>query len=198
MKLAGGDDSARPRVRQRPKARTKKSRRRPIWIAGVVILAASVGVGWWVTSGRTQVSAQQIGERVPNEGFEHVLIGTATAYRAHPPASGTHYPVPAQAGVYPEGLAPGFWIHSLEHGYIVLLFKTPADEKMLAEFREMVQDFPTSKFGNVKLVVAPYADMPRPLAVLAWDWRLWMNTFDRAKVLRFYQEHVDHGREDLP
>jgi hypothetical protein len=175
-----------------------KSRRRAFWIAGVVILAASIGVGGWLISGRTQVSAQQIGERVPNEGFEHVPIGTATAYRAHPPASGMHYPVPAQTGVYPEGLAPGFWIHSLEHGYIVLLFKAPADEKMLTEFREVVQGFPKSKFGNVKLVIAPYADMPHSFAVLAWDWRLWLDSFDQAKVLAFYGTHVDHGREDLP
>ncbi len=187
-----------PRVRQGAKARPEKSRRRTFWIAGVVILATSIGVGWWVTWGRTQVSAQKIGERVPNEGFEHVPIGTATAYKAYPPASGTHYPVPAQAGVYPEGLAPGFWIHSLEHGYIVLLYKSPPNPKMLTTFHEMVQAFPMSKFRNVKLVIAPYADMPHSFAVLAWDWRLWLDSFDQAEILAFYRAHVDHGREDLP
>ncbi len=127
MRLAGGNDKAKVTGQAESEACPKKSRRRTLWIAGVVILAASIGVGWWVTPGRTQVSAQKIGERVPDEGFELVPIGMATAYKAYPPASGTHYPVPAQAGVYPDGQAPGFSIHRLEHGYIVLLYKFPMD-----------------------------------------------------------------------
>lgn len=39
--------------------------------------------------------------------------------------------------------------------------------------------------------------MVPPYAVLAWDWRLQMESFDRATVLQFYKEHVDHGREDV-
>lgn len=188
----------RPRVRQKGKARPTRSQRRAIWIAGVLILAASIGAAWWATSGRIQVAAQQVGERIPDEGFEHVPIGTAVTYRAHPPASGPHYPIPAQAGVYPDGLVPGLWIHSLEHGYIVLVYKPPVTQKLLMELQDMVRDFPKSKFGNVKLVIAPYSEMSHPFAVLAWDWRLWLDSFDQAKVLAFYQAQVDHGREDLP
>lgn len=188
----------RPRVRQKGKARPTRLARRAIWIAAVLILAASIGAVWWATSGRTQGSARQVGERIADEGFEHVPIGTAVTYRAHPPASGTHYPIPAQAGVYPDGLAPGLWIHSLEHGYIVLVHKPPVTPKLLAEFQDMVRDYPRSKFGNVKLVIAPYSEMSHPFAVLAWDWRLWLDSLDQAKALAFYRAHVDHGREDLP
>ncbi len=176
--------------------------RRPVtwWIVAAVVAAlAAGGIVWWTTSARTQVPpGATLGERVRDEGFDHVAVGTQIQYQARPPASGPHYPAPAPAGVYPEGLLPGFWIHSLEHGYIVLLYKPPVSDARNLEFREMVRDFPKSKYRNVKLVVAPYEEMSHPFAVLAWDWRLFMDTFDRAKVLEFYKGHVDQGREDLP
>jgi hypothetical protein len=139
-----------------------------------------------------------MGEALPDEGYDHVSIGTEIHYRAHPPASGPHYPVPAATGVYPNGLAPGFWVHSLEHGYVVVVYKPPVPAAMVLQFEEMVKDFPKSKFGNVKLVIAPDDVMIHPFAVMAWDHRMWMETFDRAKVLEFYRAYVDHGREDIP
>ena len=100
--------------------------------------------------------------------------------------------------MYPNGLQTGFWVHSLEHGYIVLLYKPPVSGGQLAEFDKMVKEFPKSKYGNVKFLIAPYPDMPHAYAVLSWDWRLQLDSFDRATVLQFYKEHVDHGREDIP
>jgi uncharacterized protein DUF3105 len=160
-----------------------------------------VGVAWWGTSGRTRAQAPAgpvLGQRIPDEGFEHVAVGTQLHYKANPPASGPHYPFPAPAGVYPNGLQTGFWVHSLEHGYIALLYRPPASPDRLAEFDRTVKDFPRSKYGNVKLLIVPYPDMSHPYAVMAWDWRLDMDTYDRATVLQFYKEHVDHGREDIP
>ena len=171
------------------------------WVAGAVILLIGGGIVWWAASGRAKTPVPVgplLGQQIPDEGHEHVAVGTPIHYKANPPASGTHYPVPAPAGVYPNGLEPGFWVHSLEHGYIVLLYKPPAAPDRLAEFDRMVKDFPRSKFGNVKFLAVPYSDMARPYAVMAWDWRLFMDTFDRATVLLFYKEHVDHGREDIP
>ena len=139
-----------------------------------------------------------LGQHMPDEGFDHVAVGSQIRYKANPPASGPHYPVPAPAGVYPNGLQSGFWLHSLEHGYIVLLYRPPASAEHLAEFDRMIKDFPKSRYGNVKLVIAAYPDMPHPYTVLAWDWRLEMDTFDRATVLRFYSQHLGHGREDIP
>lgn len=154
---------------------------------------------WWATAARPQPRpAPTLGERVADEGYEHVEVGTAIQYRAHPPASGPHYPYPAPAGFYPQGLPEGFWVHSLEHGYIVLVYRPPVSSVLELQFKEMIKDFPKSKYGNVKLVIAPYENMPHAYAALAWHWRLWLDTFDRAKTLDFYRQHVDQGREDLP
>jgi len=127
-----------------------------------------------------------------------VPVGSQIHYRANPPSSGPHYPFPAPAGVYPNGLQTGFWVHSLEHGYIVLLYKPPASPEHLAAFDRMVTDFPKSKFGNVKLLIVPYSDMSHPYAAMAWDWRLDMDEFKEGTVLQFYKQRVDHGREDIP
>lgn len=169
------------------------------WVLAVAVFIVAGGIVWLTISTRAQPrTGPMLGQRIANEGYEHVQVGTAIRYRAHPPASGWHFPYPAPAGVYQQGLPEGFWVHSLEHGYIVLVYKPPVTGAMQLEFKEMVKDFPKSKFGNVKLVVAPYEDMPHPFAVLSWDWRLFLDTFDRAKILEFYGQHVDQGREDLP
>jgi hypothetical protein len=139
-----------------------------------------------------------MGQQIPEEGREHVAVGSVINYRAHPPASGPHYPTPAPTGVYAQGLPPGFWVHSLEHGYIVLVYKPPVSETLLKDFDRMVTDFPKSKFGNVKLVIVPYSEMLHPFAALAWGWRLEMDAFDRATILKFYRAHVDRGPEDIP
>ena len=167
------------------------------WIAGAVLLAIAAGVTWRAASGRPPAPGPMLGQHIPDEGFGHMAVGSPIRDKANPPASGPHYPFPAPAGVYPNGLQTGFWMHSLEHGYIVFLYRPPASAAHLAEFDRMVKDFPKSKYGNVKLVIAAYPDMPHPYAVLAWDWRLQMDSFDRATVLQFYKEHVDHGREDV-
>lgn len=193
--------SRRSRVaprRARHASLPRRTPRRYLWGAVVVAVGLARGVAWWASSRAGAPAGADLGDRVPNEGFDHVPVGTAIQYRAHPPASGPHYPTPAPAGVYPEGLPPGFWVHSLEHGYIVLLYRPPVAPAVLDRFQEMVRRFPASKFGNVKLVVAPYAGLPHPFAVVAWNWRLWMDAFDPDAVLRFYRSHVDQGREDVP
>lgn len=189
------------RSQRRPEVRP---RRRPTvwWVVAAVVVAMGAGAAWWVTFPRPQAPAAPatplLGQQLPDEGYDHLQVGTPIEYRAHPPASGPHYPAPAPAGVYPDGLLPGYWVHSLEHGYIVLAYKPPVAKELLAQFQEMVKDFPPSKFGNVKFVIAPYDQMIHPFAVMSWDWRLWLDAFDRGTVLEFYKQHVDHGREDLP
>jgi hypothetical protein len=159
-----------------------------------------VGGTWWALSSRTaaQNGPTISGDPVPPEGSTHVPIGTPIVYRAHPPASGSHYPTPVRAGVYPDGIPEGFWVHNLEHGYIVLAYRPPVSPDQVQQFEQLLASLPKSKFGFVKLVVVPYQEMSHPYAVLAWNWRLWLDRFDREKILGFYRAHVDRGPEDVP
>jgi len=194
----GTGKASPPPAREAPLRAARPRRGRPGWLWWLA--AAGVGAIWWFSL-RTAAQGEPTiqGDRVPYEGNTHVPMNSSIEYRAHPPASGNHYPQPAAAGVYPEGLLPGFWVHSLEHGYIVLAYRPPASPELLRQFDEMLVSFPRSrKWHLVKLVVVPYKDMNHPYAVLAWTWRLWLDQFDREKVLQFYRAHVDRGPEDIP
>lgn len=190
-------DSNRRR-RRRLSAAGRRVARGFWWSIGVAALVVTAGVTWSVVSARIAArGVPRIGERVAEEWTEHVPFGAPLDYRAYPPTSGPHYPAPAKAGVYSQGLSPGFWVHNLEHGYVVLVYRPPVSPDLIREFEAMVRNFPRTKYGTVKLIVVPYEEMLHPFAVLAWNWRLSMDQFDRQNVLEFYRAHVGHGPEDV-
>src|SRR5207245_11759451 len=62
---------------------------------------------------------------VPDEGRKHVPEGTPIPYQHIPPSSGNHYPPPGAPkpwGSYKDAVGPGYFVHSLEHGGVVLLY----------------------------------------------------------------------------
>lgn len=146
---------------------------------------------------------QSAGERsVPDEGRSHVPVGTPLQYRSNPPASGSHYPTPSQYGVYQQPVAPGYWVHNLEHGSIVVLYRcregSPSCSRLVEQLRTLYQQAPPGKYGQVKMVVTPYPQLRTPVAAVAWDRILELRTFDRDRLLGFYRAHVDKGPEDVP
>ena len=145
------------------------------WGLGTAALLIIAGIAWWALSRAPAQPVLNAGDHLAYEGNAHVAPGTVINYHDHPPASGNHYPTPAPAGVYPEGLQPGYWGHSLEHGYIVVAYRPPASPEMLRQFDEIMHNFPKSKYGFVKMVIVPYPDMPHPFAALAWTYRLWLD-----------------------
>lgn len=52
----------------------------------------------------------------------HVDIGTIIQYSSNPPSSGPHYPIWAGWQEYLTPVPRPFWVHSLEHGAVVLLY----------------------------------------------------------------------------
>ncbi|MBI1847380.1 MAG: DUF3105 domain-containing protein [Candidatus Rokubacteria bacterium] len=144
-------------------------------------------------------AAEDAGRRMLDEGQTHIPEGTRATYKHFPPTSGPHWPTWAAYGLHPEPLPPELWVHNLEHGGIVILYHCaqPCPE-LVRSLAEAYETFPRGKYGTVKLVVSPNARRRRPIAVLAWTWIDEMPAFDRARLLRFYQAHVDQGPEDVP
>jgi hypothetical protein len=57
----------------------------------------------------------------------HIPYCTPISYLSNPPASGPHWPWPANWGMH-AGIVPHeWWVHNLEHGGIVLLYNCPYD-----------------------------------------------------------------------
>ena len=136
---------------------------------------------------------------VEDEGREHVQPGSQIAYRHYPPSSGPHYPARARYDVYAAPIPEGAWLHNLEHGAIVLLYRCTDDcEAKSREIREVYERIPVGAFGEVKLVAAPNDRGPTDYTLLAWGWQEDLESFDAARVERFYRDMVDKGPERAP
>lgn len=204
---AGKTPPERQSVRQqaRIRAEQQKRRRRILVFGGAGLAVALLAIGIFTVVSIQRVrntnaadkASQQVGIAVPDEGRGHVPEGSAITYKSYPPASGPHYPSPTKADFYSNPVPEGTFVHNLEHGYIVILYKPSVDQATKQQLQQAVQDFPKSKFGTIKLIVAPYDKMDTPITALAWDWKLPLETFDRAQLEQFYRAHVDRGPEDL-
>jgi hypothetical protein len=138
---------------------------------------------------------------VPDEGHTHIPEGTPLGNKHEPPSSGNHYPTPLAAGTYPVAQPPGNWVHSLEHGYIVLVYRCSGAEcaDLNSQAKTIMATLPKdAKFSEVKFVATSYQAMTPKVAVLAWGKEEDMDSMDQGLISAFYNQFVDHGREDLP
>ena len=181
--------------------RRRKQQQRILSLVGVVALIVVVvgGIAFLVWRG-TQSEAALPGTPVADEGRNHIPDTQQAQYAHYPPASGPHYESPANWGTYDQPLPEGRWIHNLEHGGIVILFKCPtACPDLVKQLKDFNSSAPQSKaWKEVKLLVTPYDHMDHPLAIVAWDWIDEMDSFDQARLLKFYNAHIDRGPEDVP
>ncbi len=184
------------------RAATRKKQRIRSFVAiggGVLGLGILILIGALILSHRG-TNAAPIGIAVPSEGSAaHVPDGSPLTYMHYPPSSGHHYPSPAPAGFSATPIPEGNWVHSLEHGYVVILYKPSASgAPSEAQLRDILATFPKEKHGEVKLVITPYDHMDSPITAVAWERQLSLDTFDAGQLRQFYQASVDHGPEDVP
>jgi hypothetical protein len=147
----------------------------------------------------------QLGYLQPDMGRLHNATDNQR-YTNCPPASGSHFNNPGVQGpidprVYgPDDFTePQGWIHNLEHGALVLLYKCTGDactDEGQARFKAFYQTFPNSPICNVPKgqqvgpgpVIARFEDMKWPYAALVWDRVLPLQTFDPEQILAFYKQ----------
>jgi hypothetical protein len=184
---------------QRRKIETlqKKQRRQRMSIVGLVVGLVLILGAAGVMLYRPPATSQ--GRQVLVEGQGHAQQGTPLTFRSRPPTSGNHYEQWSGYGVFENGVNPGNWVHNLEHGAIVVLYRPDlCDASCVAQLREVYNNAPRSRFNNVKMIVTPYQDMDHAIAVVAWGWVDEMDAVDRDRIYAFYREHVDKGPEAVP
>ncbi len=146
----------------------------------------------------------------PIEGSDHVT--TKVKYKTNPPTSGDHVPPGEQAsdGSYVgEGYTspePENYVHSLEHGRIIIQFKPGLAPRRISQLETLfVEDSDTdfglrSEDGGYTLLMANNTEMPYEVAATAWGHMVackTMNdkTFDALRAFR--KKYVLQGPEKV-
>jgi hypothetical protein len=149
-------------------------------------------------------ASPQPGYVQPDMGNSHVAVGTVIRYTYCPPASGKHYnalateqgPIPARPYGPNDAVIPEGWVHNLEHGGLVVLYRgAEADQNALRALFDAVPTSPVCGFQpggqSPSPVIARFDQMAWPYAALVWDRVLPMETLDQAAVLDFYARYAE-------
>jgi len=184
---------------RREEGRRRKQQQKAIGIAAIVVAAiiAIGGIAFLVYQG-ARTDASRPGTPVADEGRNHIPDTQQPQYKHYPPASGPHYDEPAAWNFYEQPVPEGRWVHNLEHGGVVILFKCPSGcPDLVKQLKDLQAAAPQSaRWKETKLVVTPYDKMEHQLAVVAWDWIDEMDAFDRDRLSKFYKAYLDRGPED--
>jgi len=141
------------------------------------------------------------GITTPDDGNQHVAVGTTCRSAAAPCGPDPYSSIPATSGPHwdPSGVAA--WgaydtpqnesqlVHNLEHGGIVIWYDPDAlDADQVAELTSFVEGQVASGIsGRFKFILSPWAgeDFGGVVAVTAWRHLLVLDAFDMAAVRTF-------------
>lgn len=176
-------------------------RRKMKKIAGWVIAAAiaTVAILWGVRYAR-EYERNLPGQFFPNQGQEHVALDYQFSYSSNPPASGPHFPSPANWGIYDYEVHDKLFIHNLEHGGIWISYRPSVDAHVVEHLKAIVDEF-----GGSKIVMAPRSANDSDVVVAAWTRVV---KFDLAggdiseeqlnQIRAFYKTYKNRGPESVP
>ncbi|MEX2090868.1 MAG: DUF3105 domain-containing protein [Candidatus Paceibacterota bacterium] len=172
---------------------TKKKLKGALFRAVVfVIVAAAVWGVWRSFSNRPDIQEVK-GDFFPAQSREHVAVGSShPEYNSNPPTGGWHYGSPAQTGIYDKELPDEQLIHNLEHGHIWIAYRSDLDQETINKLAEIAKSY------SSKIIMVPRAKNNVPIALMAWEYLLKLDTFDESQVTGFIKAHRGRGPEDIP
>ena len=209
----------RQQQREEAAARQRGRDRRNLFIIGGILGTAAVAIllvalalnHAALVSNQNRLPFQTVsgtvGTAVPDEGRNHVDPSTTPTYKFYPPASGPHYSAQGIAPVSWQTIATlqeGQYIHNLEHGGIAILYDCPSGTDCTT-LKNALENYVTNlapvepTYGEIKVVLTPYSrGMQKKIALVAWDYIEFLDSYDQAEITRFYENHVDQGPEQIP
>lgn len=116
----------------------------------------------------------------------------------HPPASGPHYPVWARYEAYAQAVPRGYWVHNLEHGGVILLYRPDAAPAEIERLQDAYAALPPDPgCGYPRALLTPDPLLDTPFAVVAAGRVLDGDCVDTEAVLAWFAEHVAQGPENV-
>ncbi len=133
----------------------------------------------------------------------HVPEGSPLTFNSNPPASGPHYPLWADFKEYASPVPRGYWLHSAEHGAIVLLHKCdgaacPAVVDGLRKVRDGLATDPACDGATrVRVIITQDPDLDVPVAAVGWGWTYKAQCLDLPTLQQFAKDRYAKGPENL-
>jgi len=131
----------------------------------------------------------------------HVPSCSEVSYGTDPPTSGSHYDQWAAFGSYERPVPRGFYVHSMEHGAVVVLYSCNDCAEEVAEAQAMIDALPvdTACSAEVKrrVILTPDPLLGARWAAAAWGFTLEADCFETEVFDAFVRAHYAGGPEDF-
>lgn len=133
------------------------------------------------------------GIRFPDQGQQHVDVGTSVTYNSYPPTSGPHYRYPAGWGIYKNPPADEFLVHNLEHGGVIISYNPKQIKGQ--ELQQLRQQARSLSNFNPRVIVTPRLNLDAAVALTAWNYLQKLDRYNSKAVKVFYDTHIARGPE---
>lgn len=142
----------------------------------------------------------------PADNFSHISHNCVTlTYPEYPPTTGAHFAsVWAIPGTYKLIMSPGYWLHSVEHGAVVMLLNCRLPGKCDEDFtrlQSIADAFPRDSSctpkDNHRIVIAADTSITSRFALVAAHWSLLSDCLDSAAFAGFMRDHYAKAPENI-
>jgi hypothetical protein len=169
-------------------------------IIGVVLLSIVLIIGISLISEKKElkeearVSEVALGEKIEEMNSPHIVLGDVyEPYNSNPPTSGPHTGNQvAGPGIKDEPIPDEIVVHSLEHGAVVLWYKTSMDEESINRLKKVFAE------SSGKKIMIPRENMDTPIALTSWGYLLRLDSVDEDKIQAFIETNSDRAPEKAP
>lgn len=153
------------------------------WLGFLVVTGLFV---WWVYGyfRTASVDKPDLGEYFQAQSRDHINKGTEhLTYNSNPPTGGWHYDQPAQTGIYDKEFPDEQLIHNLEHSHIWIAYKPDLPAEQIEKLADIAKDY------GSKIIMTPRQANDIPIAFMAWEHLLKMDTFDESLARDFIEAY---------
>src|SRR3989338_8237680 len=176
--------------RERASAQRKK---KLVRYGVLAIVLAGIGGGVALLARNENKQATHIsGERISNQGQQHVDKVDVAGYNSVPPTSGDHFTSQTNWGIHKEPIPEGYQIHNLEHGGVLMQYKPDLAPEVIEKLKAVGESYDWRK-----VILAPYPPLDKNIALTAWTRLDKFDEFDEARVRAFIDAHRNHAPEKV-
>jgi len=155
----------------------------------LLILAGVIIVAFWYFVSQEEIPNNEVTAPIMNQ--EHTTNTDGVEYNSNPPTSGPHFPDwHKDWKFYETALPTGGLLHNMEHGGVVVWYKSSVDDATKEQLKEFTED-------NFKMIASVNEDIPAQMALSAWGVYELFDVFDEVKFKRFYKKHLNRAPENV-